>query len=98
MEHWERISEHFIEKYPESASLWNSACDGETAPDVAPIVRELLLKLRASIGEAAPLTPRVTEEILEDLPPWEHQRMLDAVAAVFAEAIARGEPCDAWVD
>lgn len=97
-EHWEVILEfakglHSAEEierleeyaYPVDDELLPERRDGEA-------MIEFLRTLQAEIRAAPPLVPEVTEEFLEDLPNEDHARMLEAVAAVIAEALRLGEP------
>lgn len=98
LEHWQRLYEFLLSQTPEAGPLWGaaSAWDASLSPEQITDFRELLRNLRRSLDSAPPLTPEVSEEILEDLPNWEHQRMLDAVLCVLDESDR--EPPQVWVD
>ena len=97
-EHWHVILD-FIERahgpaqrewlesyaYPADDELLPERQDGEAMID-------LLRSLQAEIRAAPPLVPEVTEEFPENLYNEEHARMLEALVAVIAEALQRGEP------
>jgi sugar phosphate isomerase/epimerase len=103
MEHWEAILD-FAEKldaqktqtlrayaYPEGGRLLPPR---EELDAMLGFVRELEDAIRA----APPLVPELTEIFLEDYPNDEHIRMLQAVAAVLAEARRLELPFEGDVD
>jgi hypothetical protein len=103
MEHWKVIldfAETLSAKKAQILRAYSYPEDGRTLPPREEIDAMLafILELEEAIRKAPPLVPAVTEVFLEDYPNEEHVRMLQAVAAVLAEAKRLDHPFEGDVD
>jgi hypothetical protein len=103
MEHWDVILD-FAEKLDaqktQTLRSYAYPAGGRVLPPRAELDAMLafIQQLEAAIHQAPPLVPEVTEVFLEDYPNDEHVRMLQAVAAVLAEASRLGQPFEGDAD
>lgn len=103
LEHWEVITEFAEKNIPELGKLLESASyldedyskwsDAKTQR-----MYEGLKKLCVLIAQSEPLTPEITDKILEDHPPEAHIKMIKAVLAVIEESQRMGEMFDSYID
>ncbi len=106
-EHWELVLElgasvdakkaEKLDGYSLAADF-NKECFIYAVPDELEAMVGFMRDLGRRIGVAAPLVPEATEEVPDELENEEHVRMLQAVSAVFEEAIRQGQPFRAWID
>jgi hypothetical protein len=107
MEHWNVILDFVGQDDPQPAEklrmLSRSADNNDD--DLVQASREELSELSdmmeawiEKIKSAPPLIQAVSEEIPDLYLNEEHARMLEAVAAVFREALRLGKPFRAWVE
>ncbi len=106
-EHWELILQLGVSvdaakaKQLDGYSLaadYNAECFVHAAYEELETVVEFMRDLARRIEVAAPLVPQATEEVPDELENEEHVRMLQAVIAVFEEAIRQSQPFRAWID
>lgn len=102
-EHWKVIME-FAEKnisglgeLLDSASYFDEDYS-KWSEKKTQIMYEGLKKLCVLIAQSEPLTPEVTDEILEDYSPEAHIDMIKAVIAVIEESQRIGEMFDSYID
>lgn len=103
MEHWEVILD-FAERLDAERTQTLRAYSYPEHGRILPAREELdamlafIGELEEAIRQAPRLVPTITEVFLEDYPNEEHVRMLQAVAAVLAEAKRLGQPFEADTD
>ena len=102
-EHWEVIIEFAKDKMPSFGELLEEASylDGDFSnwtDEKTHKLHEGLKQLCQLIIESEPLTPEITNEILEDHPPEDHVDMIKAVIAVISESQRMNQMFDAYVD
>lgn len=106
LEHWELVVD-FGQKNVDSAEAdavrqmsWSREPDSvvRTSADGLRAASAFLERLKGAVLQADPLVPAATEQIPDEYENDEHARMLDAVRAVFLEALQTGQPFRAWVE
>lgn len=102
-EHWEVIIDFAKDKMPDFGELLELASylDGDFSNwtnEKTHKLHEGLKQLGQLIIESEPLTPEVTDEILEDYPPEEHIKMIKTVLVVIEESQRMNQMFDAYVD
>ena len=103
IEHWEVITDFAEKNIPgfgkllHSASYLDEDCS-QWSNEKTTIMYEGLKKLCILIAESEPLTPEITDKILEDHPPEDHTDMIKAVMAVIEESQRMGEMFDSYVN
>ena len=107
-EHWEVIIEFAKDKMPSFGELLEEASyleadysDGNWTKwnnQKTQKLKDGLKQLCVLISQSEPLTPEVTEEILENHPPEAHIKMIKAVIAVICESQRMNQLFDSYVD
>lgn len=103
MEHWKvilRFAETLSAEKTQLLRDYSYPADGRILPprEEVDAVLAFINELEAAIRKAPPLVPELTEVFLEDYPNEEHVRMLQAVAAVIAEASRLDQPFEGDAD
>ena len=103
-EHWQQLLEfaHTVDDAGadelERASFLENEQARQWSADNSRALGDLLQRMIERLPAAPPLTPEVTDDILEPYSPAEHVRMVQAVQSVIAESLRLGQPFESWVD
>ncbi len=108
LEHWNLILDVAQGIDPQQAAALDYAthltaineATGEAGLDPAQLrtLVAFIRRLQTVIAHSPPLVPVATAAVPDEYENEEHIRMLEAVAAVFAESLRLGQPYDAWLD
>jgi hypothetical protein len=107
LEHWNLILD-FIEQYDRKSAerlrMLSRAVDDNdddfvnaSPEDLSELSKRMEVWMK-KIKQAPPLVEAVSEDIPDRYVNEEHARMLEAVAAVFREALRLEKPFRAWID
>ena len=102
-EHWDVITEFAERNVPGLAELLELSCYfdedfSKWSEEKTQAMYEGLKKLSILISQSEPLTPEVTDVILENHPPGAHIDMIKAVLAVIEESQRIGQMFDSYID